>query len=163
MIKLDPLGPQHAGRVTSLMDAEVCKLLEREPINQVSEALAYVYDFGSTQPVKFAITHPALGLVGVISFGRTKNEIAEVVLGYWIGRAYQGHGFATEAIRLLLLQLKKLQIQQVIAEVFPENSSSLRVLEKKGFSQYYNPSTEKPKLCFKLQLTTPANQLAAAS
>lgn len=134
MIRLQPLEHFHGGRILQLMDSDICRMLERPPITQVSEAIAYVYEFSSTQPVRFAITHPGLGIVGVISFGRTRNTTPEAVIGYWVGRSYQGYGFACQAVHLLLSMLKKIKVKKVIAEVLVDNTPSMKVLDRVGFT-----------------------------
>lgn len=56
-------------------------------------------------------------------------------LGYWIGEAYWGKGYATEAVRLLIRNIREHSplIVRVYAEVFDYNKASMRVLEKNGF------------------------------
>jgi len=54
-------------------------------------------------------------------------------LGYWIARAHWGHGFATEAVRLLVEHaFDTLALERVFAHHFPWNPASGRVLEKAG-------------------------------
>lgn len=56
-------------------------------------------------------------------------------IGYWIGEAYWGKGYATEAIRLLIMNVREHSplIVRVYAEVFDHNKASMRTLEKNGF------------------------------
>ena len=51
-------------------------------------------------------------------------------VGYWIGRAYWGRGFATAALRLLIAELTD---RPLIAHVALGNIGSRRVLEHCGF------------------------------
>jgi RimJ/RimL family protein N-acetyltransferase len=51
-------------------------------------------------------------------------------LGYWIGREFWGRGVATEAVRLVLEEIKDRPIFAMVAE---SNNGSKRVLEKSGF------------------------------
>ncbi len=52
------------------------------------------------------------------------------MVGYWIGRAFWGRGVATEALRLLLREVKE---RPLYAHVAKQNVGSVRVLEKCGF------------------------------
>ncbi len=56
-------------------------------------------------------------------------------IGYWIGESYWGKGYATEAIRLVLNNIREHSplIVRVYAEVFDYNKASMRTLEKNGF------------------------------
>jgi len=54
-------------------------------------------------------------------------------LGYWIGRHWWGHGYATEASRALVAwAFERLGLQRVFARHFGSNPASGRVLEKIG-------------------------------
>jgi len=54
-------------------------------------------------------------------------------VGYWIGRPHWGQGYATEALRLVIEHAKGVGAKGLLAETFPENPASARVLEKCGF------------------------------
>jgi RimJ/RimL family protein N-acetyltransferase len=51
-------------------------------------------------------------------------------VGYWVGREHWGRGVATEALRLLLLEV---DTRPLYARVATGNAASLRVLQKCGF------------------------------
>jgi RimJ/RimL family protein N-acetyltransferase len=58
----------------------------------------------------------------------------ELEIGYWIGTAFQGLGYATEAARAVIDLLKRqFAKRQIIAECRIDNRSSWHVLEKIGF------------------------------
>jgi [ribosomal protein S5]-alanine N-acetyltransferase len=60
-------------------------------------------------------------------------ESGGIELVYHIGRAHWGKGYGTEAARACLnYGLAKLRIPRIVALVYPENRSSVRVLEKIG-------------------------------
>jgi 8-oxo-dGTP diphosphatase len=70
-------------------------------------------------------------LIGCV--GATIQE-GRAEIGYWFGRAYWGHGYATEALRRCLRVLfGDLDIGLAWASVVPENKASRRVLDKTGF------------------------------
>ena len=54
-------------------------------------------------------------------------------IGYSLHRGYWGHGYATEAARSLLeFAFTELGLHRVFADCHPENSASVRVLERLG-------------------------------
>ncbi len=72
-----------------------------------------------------------VGVVGLM----VKNH-ASAEIGYWIGRAFWGSGYATEAVRRMLVHgFGPLDLQHVEANVFPDNEASMRVLTKTGFNK----------------------------
>ncbi|MGZ5472077.1 MAG: GNAT family N-acetyltransferase [Nitrososphaeraceae archaeon] len=55
-------------------------------------------------------------------------------IGYWIGKQYHGKGIATECIKLVVnYAFDLLDLEEILAYVFPDNNPSIRVLEKNGF------------------------------
>ena len=55
---------------------------------------------------------------------------------YWLGENYWNNGYALEALKKLLdFGLKELGIRRIIAEVYPGNESSAKLLEKCGFKK----------------------------
>jgi len=70
-------------------------------------------------------------IVGACGLGRRPSGAVE--LGYWIGRAHWGKGFATEAGRALIDIARALKLPRLEASHFVDNPASGRVLEKLGF------------------------------
>ena len=61
-------------------------------------------------------------------------ETGETEIGYLLGKAHWGKGYATEAASATLrFGFENLAIEKIIAVVHPENTASTRVLEKLGF------------------------------
>ncbi|WP_044747716.1 GNAT family N-acetyltransferase [Bacillus alveayuensis] len=59
-----------------------------------------------------------------------------VEIGYGIVPAYQGYGYATEAVQAFVQWLLSLpEITKVTAECLEDNAASIRVLEKAGFKR----------------------------
>lgn len=70
----------------------------------------------------------AAGLEFETSHGRAR-------LGYWIGRPYWDHGFATEAVQALVdWGFEETGFDRIYAEAFSRNPASRRVLEKIGMA-----------------------------
>ena len=59
-------------------------------------------------------------------------------IGYHIAKNCTGKGYATEAVKAFLSAMaKKLNIKEVYGICLTENTASIRVLEKCGFTQIY--------------------------
>lgn len=79
----------------------------------------------------FAVDLPGEGLIGVIGAHR-RGESDEFEVGYWFGRPYWGHGYATEAVSAFITEARALGALQ--AGHFADNPASGRVLSKTGFA-----------------------------
>ena len=70
-----------------------------------------------------------MGVVGLLYDAERAAE-----LGYWMGRAFWGQGYATEAVaRLLRFGFEEAALERVEAGAFADNAASIRVLEKAGY------------------------------
>jgi [ribosomal protein S5]-alanine N-acetyltransferase len=70
----------------------------------------------------------ALGGVGFGGVGRVHE------VGYALGRAYWGHGYATEGVLAMVEHARLLGLRALEAFTFVENPASARVLNKAGFT-----------------------------
>lgn len=102
-----------------------------EDARETLEFLIECYD-GTGGPFVYPVflldgTH--VGHVEAVNLGNGKWEI-----GYHIGKAYTGRGYATEAVRAFLpYALDTLRINEIYGICVSENFASKRVLEKCGF------------------------------
>ena len=80
--------------------------------------------------------------VGAIGFGGL-GPVSE--LGYALGRAYWGQGYASEAAIAMVGVARALGLGGLQAYSFVENPASARVLEKAGFSKMGTMVREYPK------------------
>lgn len=72
------------------------------------------------------------GGIGIHSRNDILSQTAEI--GYWLGEAHWGHGFATEALKAVVTYaFGTLQLHRLEAYHFGWNPASGRVLEKAGF------------------------------
>jgi ribosomal-protein-serine acetyltransferase len=79
------------------------------------------------------LTYLLAGTIGIKNIDYV-NKKADI--GYWVGKQYQGQGIATESIELVVnYTFNILKLEEISAYVFPENKSSIRVLEKNGFTK----------------------------
>lgn len=69
--------------------------------------------------------------VGVVGFG---GDARMPEMGYWIGQAYRGQGYATEAIIRVVEHAAGLGVPRIHADTFLDNPASARVLAKAGFT-----------------------------
>lgn len=79
-----------------------------------------------------ALNGRLIGGVGLHMHDDVHGMNAEV--GYWLGEAYWGNGYATEAVRLhVAWGWKHLNVNRLFGRVFSSNPASAKVLEKNGF------------------------------
>jgi ribosomal-protein-alanine N-acetyltransferase len=72
------------------------------------------------------------GGIGLHAFEDVHRNTAE--LGYWLGAAYWGRGYATEAVRAIVQHgFDHVGFERIQASVFEWNEASSRVLVKAGF------------------------------
>jgi 8-oxo-dGTP diphosphatase len=95
---------------------------------QLSEGTGYHLAITGTE----GTTETLVGLVGLrVDAARRKGR-----LGYWVGRAFWGHGVATEATkRLTSWGFANLPLDLVTAEVTEGNDASCAVLRRIGFRE----------------------------
>lgn len=74
-------------------------------------------------------------LVGGITLGNIRYGVAQTGhIGYWIGERYAGQGLMLDAVCLLARHaFDTLRLHRIEAACIPENTRSVRVLEKAGF------------------------------
>ena len=74
-------------------------------------------------------------IVGSISVERKADENYAIgAIGYMIMTPFWSQGIGTEAVRQICeIAFRKLTLERIIGEVFPENLASASVLEKNGF------------------------------
>lgn len=88
-----------------------------------------------------------IGYVQAVPFDDDKWEI-----GYHIGKAYTGKGYATEAVKAFLpVIMEKLNITEMLGICVTENKASVKVLEKTGFVKEFegmgNYQGEEREIC----------------
>jgi ribosomal-protein-alanine N-acetyltransferase len=89
--------------------------------------------FNNGEVVTFAVTEKGTGeLLGAIAININKdNRLAEI--GYWIGKQYWNHGYATEAARAVISYgFGELELNRIQARHMTKNPASGRVMEKAG-------------------------------
>lgn len=111
-------GPNSVAQTTTFVDDAAQGALVRDP---TSFTLAAILDGAA---------------IGSISVWTTDPHDRNGELGYTFHRAHWGRGYATEAVgQLLLLGFSVLRLERISATCHPDNSGSIRVLQKSGFSR----------------------------
>jgi len=78
-----------------------------------------------------------IGVVSVEAPGDLKELPGAPTLGYWIGRAFQGHGYASEAVEAALdWAFQAFATDEIAARAYEENTRSRALLRKLGFKPY---------------------------
>ncbi len=88
---------------------------------------------GSSLSLVIARRGKPLEAIGAVGLHETRPGSA--LLGYWIGRPQQGHGYVTEAVETMIETAFRLaDVTEIHAQARLENEASRRVLIKCGFS-----------------------------
>lgn len=96
----------------------------------------YREDFASGDSLSFFIEeNESRRLAGGITLGNIRRGVAQSgQIGYWMGEAYAGRGYMSEAIGLVAdYAFDVLRLHRIEAACIPGNARSVRVLEKAGF------------------------------
>lgn len=74
-------------------------------------------------------------IVGCINLsGIVRGPLQAAYLGYWIGDPYEGSGLMSEALPLALTHaFRTLALHRLEANIRPENTRSIRLVERAGF------------------------------
>ncbi len=131
-LELRALTADDAPRIASLAGVwEIASMTGRIPYPYSTEdALHWVTGLADGEIV-YGITLNG-ELIGICGYTPDGKGTAEA--GYWIGRAYWGKGYATEAMRELIDHgFRRVGIRRFTCSHFTENTSSQRVIAKLGF------------------------------
>lgn len=96
-------------------------------IGRIAEGIAGGNDY--TFALYLKETGDLIGMMGI--HRNVRHNRAEI--GYWVGKAYWGNGYATEACqRIVRFGFDELDVNRVEASYFVGNEASRRVMEKAG-------------------------------
>jgi RimJ/RimL family protein N-acetyltransferase len=149
---------EDAGAIAALAnDWEVARRLTRLPHPYTLEDAVFFLEEIVPKELVWIIENSAelLGVAGLTPDADT----GALELGYWLGRAFWGHGFATEAAGLAIgYAFDRAGASIVTAGCFTDNVRSLRVLRKLGFAI----KGESLRFCMAQQRELPHYDLALA-
>jgi len=132
-----PITAPDAGRVAMLAgEWDVARMTSRIPHPySLVDADLWIASIGQDEFVRgVEFDGKLIGAVGYIEGADRQAEI-----GYWIGKPYWGHGFATEAARALVAHcFGAAGFLGLTCGHFIDNPASARVIEKLGFRHVGN-------------------------
>jgi len=124
-------------------DDDIRRFVPDEVYNSAEEAREAIYflisryDTTDGPFVYPIITNDSGKNIGYIQICKLEDGTWEI--GYHIAKNFTGKGYATEAVKAFLPTMaKKLNIKEVYGICLAENTASVRVLEKCGFTQIYH-------------------------
>ena len=110
-----------------------------EEAREAIEFLMFRYDSADGPFVYPIITNEGGKNIGYVQLCKLElEEEGSWEIGYHIAKSFTGKGYATEAVKAFLsVMTEKLNIKEVYGICLAENTASVRVLEKCGFTQIY--------------------------
>lgn len=168
-LTLRPYSQQDVPALTELLtDPEITKTFMVPEFTSPEQAEALAKKLVAfSQPEDTAHLEYGIALDGkLIGFlndcGVTGDEIE---IGYVIHPAYQGRGYATEALEAVLGELREMGFRAVTAGYFSENTASRRVMEKCGMThtdvtdeEFYRGRTHLCRYCRIVLSDSPADR-----
>lgn len=114
-----------------------------DSVEEAHEAIDFLmsrYDSADGPFVYPIITNEGGQNIGYVQLCKLElDEEGNWEIGYHIAKEFTGKGYATEAVKAFLPAMaKKLNIKEVYGICLAENTASVRVLEKCGFTQIYH-------------------------
>ncbi len=121
-------------------DAERMKWYGNDPLPDRDAAATLVNKFASARELENPGTRWGIeikgqpGLVGTCGFFLWNRGWRKCTLGYELARTAEGKGYMTEALRAVIAWgWSDMALNRIEAEVHPENSNSIALLERLGF------------------------------
>lgn len=123
-MRSDPAVMRHIGRPIPKVRQEVMDLLHRID-TEIEE----------NKSISWAITRKGeTTMIGTMGFYRAEPEHFRAEVGYMISSVNWGQGIASEAIQAAIRYgFEHMSLNSIEGKVSPENTGSIRVLEKSGF------------------------------
>ena len=113
-----------------------------DSVEEAREAIEFLISRYNSDDGPFVypiITNDSGENIGYIQLCKLDDGTWEI--GYHIAKDFTGKGYATEAVKAFLsVMSEKLNIKEVYGICLAENTASVRVLEKCGFTQIYQGS-----------------------
>jgi len=122
-------------------DAEVIRYLDWGPITTLADAQEFLqgvlHQYQEGTGLVLAVVERATGqVVGNVALMGIDGRRRRAEIGYLLNRTYWGHGYVTEAGRLLMEHaFSEMPLDEVIAYVDPTNERSRQVLVRLGMER----------------------------
>jgi RimJ/RimL family protein N-acetyltransferase len=138
-LRLRPISQSDAGPTAALMTLGVSRWTATWP-TQVSaqDVLQRITDLHvrTARGIYFARAIERLSdgvLMGWTSARKQSPDARVGAIGYWIGEAFHGQGYMTEAVRAFVpLVWENLSVDVIEAGTLPENTASISILKRLG-------------------------------
>lgn len=122
-------------------DPDVMRYWTRPPMRDPDEARAYLAEiaqnFEARTGFKWGITRKDNDrVIGTTSLFRLDNAHQTAEIGYALGSAHWGNGYAAEAVRRVCqFGFEDLALRRIEADIDPRHHASIHVVEKAGFQR----------------------------
>ena len=103
----------------------------------IADARQFIQSVAGAKPTMlFAMVVDGEAAGGIGFYPDADIERFSAEIGYWLGEAYWGRGIAAEAVRLAsTYAFEVCNMLRLFALTFPDNTQSIRVLEKAGYTR----------------------------
>lgn len=147
-VEIEPIAPRHADAVQALAShpdvLATTNLPEPYPDDGAItwiEAAQERREAGNEFSFAILVEGTLVGVSGLVEVTGDEGEI-----GFWVGKPYWGHGYATAGTRKVLrFAFEELGLAEVFARPLERNVASRRVLDKLGFTPVGDEVHEHPK------------------
>jgi ribosomal-protein-alanine N-acetyltransferase len=122
-------------------NSEVMKYLDRPYMKSIVEAQEMINQihesFQKREGISWAIVERSTGLfMGYIGFWRMDKANCRAEVGYMLLPEFHGKGFMSEVLlKVVKFGFDELHLHSIEANCNPENISSIKLLEKRGFKK----------------------------
>jgi ribosomal-protein-alanine N-acetyltransferase len=129
--------------VTKYLVYDTCTTLD-ETKKRIAKWFAYLENYESD--VYAIVLKETDEIIGTIDFAVTDAEAKSAEVGYQLGKAWRGKGFAAEALKALICHLfESVGLNRIWADYDSRNSKSGRVMQKAGL--VYEGTSRQCKKC----------------
>ena len=139
-LRLRPVRRTDAEAILQVFgDDAAMRFWSHEPLADLDAAHGYidrmVAGFASRTLFQWVVADRETdGLLGTVTVYQWDHANHRAEVGFMLGRAHWGRGFAQEAVRAVLrFAFEAMDLHRVEADTHPGNAASLRLLERLGF------------------------------
>ena len=133
-LTLRPRRPSDADALfLTMADPDMMRWWSRAPFEYVEDLREYFANDDQSNWRSWAIVRAGEELaIGFVAAGQKREGVSEI--GYLLAREAQGHGYAREAVTMLIDQLFVEGQRRIFADTDPDNQPSIALLTRLGFT-----------------------------